>query len=67
MRNQIVKINDELLIIKHVVNGGSEELAHEWNAINPLNKTFKKEDKMYFCESVEEATVIEDNVGTPIV
>ena len=67
MRNQMIKINDELLVIKHVVNEGSEELAHEWNAIDPLNKTFRKDGKMFFCESIEEATVIEDEVDNPII
>lgn len=61
-----IRVNDDLLIVKRVMNTSYESLAPEWNKISPLHRTFKREDKLYFCEIVEDAQVIEEAVENPI-
>lgn len=62
----MIKVNDDLLLIKHTMNVGYESLAPEWNKISPLYRTFKREDKLFFCEIIEDAIVIEETVGNSV-
>ena len=43
-----------------------ESLAPEWNKISPLHRTFKREDKLFFCELVEEAEIVDETVENPV-
>jgi hypothetical protein len=58
----MVRINDELFIIKLILDEKYEPLGSNWNALLPLNKTFKKDGKIFFCELIEEVETIEENV-----
>ena len=60
---QMIKVNDELFLIKRITNELYERFASLWNEISIDHKTFKKEGRMYFCERIEEAQVIEDNIN----
>jgi len=63
MMQQMIKVNDELFLIKRITNELYERFASLWNEISIDHKTFKKEGRMYFCERIEEAQVIEDNIN----
>jgi len=60
MRNQIIKINDDLLSVKHTANLSYESYAKEWNSLDTNNRSFKQGNLMYFCELIEEANIIEE-------
>jgi hypothetical protein len=60
MRNQIIRINDDLLTVKYTVSVSYESSAKEWNALSESNRSFKQGNLMYFCELIEEANVIEE-------
>lgn len=62
----LLKINDELFTIKRITNLQCESLASKWNNISPKYKTFKKNERLYFCELVEELIPIEEDLETPI-
>lgn len=62
----MIKVNDDLLLIKHTMNVGYEPLAPEWNKISSLHRTFKREDKLFFCELIEEAITVEETVENPV-
>ena len=74
----MIKVNDDLLLIKLILDESYVELGKEWNQISSLNRTFKKDNKVFFCELIEEVetieeevvneeiTVIEDTVENPI-
>ena len=61
-----IRVNEDLLIIKRVMAAEYESLAPEWNKISLLHKTFKREDKLYFCELVEEAEIVNEAVENPV-
>lgn len=61
-----IRVNDDLLIVKRVMAAGYESLAPEWNKISPLHRTFKREDKLFFCELVEEAEIVNEAVENPV-
>lgn len=58
----MIKINDDLFLIKLMMNESYKSLGPEWNQISPNHKTFKKDGKLFFCEIVEELEIIEDEV-----
>ncbi len=58
--NQIIKINDELFLIKRIAGEHYMRFAHLWNEISSMHKTFKKDGQMYFCELIEDANIIEN-------
>lgn len=60
MKNQLIKINDDLLLVKYTTSVSYESSAKEWNALNERNRSFKQGNLMYFCEMVEEANIIEE-------
>lgn len=62
----MLKIGDSLYLVKLILNEDHDALAQEWNKMSELNKTFKKDSKMYFCELVEDA-IIDENVDTPVI
>jgi hypothetical protein len=62
----MIKVNDDLLLIKYIMAAGYESLAPEWNKISLLYRTFKREDKLFFCEIIEEAITVEETVENPI-
>jgi hypothetical protein len=64
--NNIIKINDELFLVKYIFKDEYEKLAFEWNHITPENRAFKKEGKLYLCEIIQEAIIIEDDVDTTL-
>jgi len=45
-----IRVNEDLLMVKRVMAVEYESLAPEWNKISPLHRTFKREDKLFFCE-----------------
>jgi hypothetical protein len=63
MMNQIIKVNNELFLIKRITNEMYEKAASTWNEMSINHKTFKKEGQMYFCELIEEAQIIEENIN----
>lgn len=60
MRNQIIKVNDDLLLVKYTTSVGYESSAKKWNALSEHNRSFKQGNLMYFCEMIEEANIIEE-------
>ena len=60
---QMIKVNDDLFLIKRATNELYERFASLWNEISINHKTFKKDGRMYFCERIEEAQIIEDNIN----
>lgn len=63
MMESIIKVNDDLFLIKRTTNEWYEQFASLWNEISVEHKTFKKDGRMYFCERIEEAQIIEDNIN----
>jgi hypothetical protein len=61
----IIKINDELLMVRRTMSAEYEVLGPEWNKISPLHKTFKQGDRLFFCEIIEEAEIVEEVVENP--
>ena len=59
----IIRINGDLLIVRRNMSAEYESLGPEWNKISPLHKTFKQNDRLFFCELIEEAEIIEETVG----
>jgi hypothetical protein len=66
INNPLIRVNDDLLIVKRVMDEAYTELGKEWNKISPLNRTFKKDNKVFFCELVEEAETIEETVENSV-
>jgi hypothetical protein len=62
-----IRVNEDLLMVKRVMAAEYESLAPEWNKISLLHRTFKKEDKLFFCELVEEAEIIDETVENPVI
>lgn len=60
MRNQVIRIGDDLLTVKYTANVSYEPVAKEWNALSEYNRSFKQGNLMYFCEMIEEANIIEE-------
>lgn len=60
---QIIKVNEDLFIIKRITSEYYEQFATIWNEMSEEHKTFKKDGRMYFCERIEEAQIIEDNIN----
>ena len=65
--HNVIKINGDLFFIKRAMSDRYEKLASEWNNLSPKHKTFKQNNKLFFCELIEELTIIEENVDTPTV
>jgi hypothetical protein len=65
INNPLMRVNDDLLIIKRVMDEIYLDLGKEWNKISPLHRTFKREDKLFFCELIEEAITVEETVENP--
>jgi hypothetical protein len=63
MINQLIKVNDDLFLIKRITSEYYEQFASLWNEMSIKHKTFKKDGRMYFCECIEEAQIIEDNIN----
>lgn len=65
----ILKIGDEKYQIVRATNLLYEVLASEWNELSPEHKTFKKDERLYFCKLVEEATIEEESkdLENPII
>ena len=62
----MLKIGDSLYLVRHILSEDYDAVAQEWNKMSELNKTFKRDSKMYFCELIEEA-IIDENVDNPII
>jgi len=62
----MLKIGDSLYLVRYILNEDSDTVAQEWNKMSELNKTFKKDNKMYFCELIEDA-IIDKNVDNPSI
>lgn len=58
--NNIINIGEELFLIKMTLRDEHEQLALEWNRIGSEKRSFKKDGRLYLCEVIEEATIIED-------
>lgn len=67
INNPIIKVNDELFIIKRILDVAYEPLGPEWNALSPLHKTFKRDNKIFFCELIEEIEFTMENVENPTI
>ena len=63
----IIKVNDELFTVKRTTNLNYESLAPEWRSISPNHRMFKQNDRLFFCELIEEIEFAEDIVGNPII
>ncbi len=59
----IIKINDELFIVRRTMSAEYEILGPEWNKISPLHRTFKQNDRLFLCELIEDVEVINEIVG----
>lgn len=62
-----IRVNEDLLMVKRVMAAEYESLAPEWNKISLLHRTFKKEDKLFFYELVEEAEIVDETVENPVI
>jgi hypothetical protein len=58
--NNIIRVGEELFLVKHNIRDEYNELALEWNKIGPEKRSFKRDGRLYLCEVIEEATIIED-------
>jgi hypothetical protein len=58
---QYIRVQDELFLIKRTTGERYAQFAHIWNEMSSTHKTFKKDNRMYFCELIEEAQTIEEN------
>lgn len=61
----IIRINGDLYIVRRNMSAEYESLGPEWNQISPLHKTFKQNDRLFFCELIEEAEIVEEVVENP--
>jgi hypothetical protein len=66
INNPLIRVNDDLLIVKRIMDEAYIELSNDWKQISPLNRTFKKDNKVFFCELIEEAEIIEGTVENQI-
>jgi hypothetical protein len=55
--NELIRVNDEMFLVRRKTGNLYEKFAHAWNDISPSHKTFKKDGYMYFCELIEEAQI----------
>lgn len=58
----MLKIGDELYLVRYNMNESYEQAGLSWNEMNSLHKTFKKDGRVYFCEKIEEAIIINDKI-----
>jgi hypothetical protein len=58
----MIKVNDELFLIKRMTSLIYEPFAHIWNEMSLSHKSFKKDNKMFFCEVIEEAQIEEAQI-----
>ena len=63
----LIRVNDDLLLIKRIMGEPYVELNKDWNQISPLNRTFKKDNKVFFCELIEDIEFTVENVENPII
>jgi len=42
----MIRVNDELFIVKTILDEKYEPLGPDWNALSPSHKTFKKDGKV---------------------
>jgi hypothetical protein len=63
MIEQLIRVNDDLFLIKRTTGEYYEKFASLWNEMSAEHKTFKKDGRMYFCERIEEAQIIEDSIN----
>jgi len=57
MINNTIRIGNELYILMGIADIKYKSQAAEWNALNPLHKVFKRENFLYFCQSIEDAKI----------
>jgi hypothetical protein len=62
----MIRVNDELFIVKTILDEKYEPLGPDWNALSPSHKTFKKDGKVFFCEQIMDVEIIEENVENTI-
>lgn len=60
----IIEVKDNLFKVKKIVPIRDETKDHNkisaaWTELNPLNKLFKKDNNLFFCELIEEAIIID--------
>lgn len=58
--NGFLRANGDVFLIVRAVGLQYESLAAEWESISPTHKAFRDDYKVYFCEIIEDATLIED-------
>jgi hypothetical protein len=58
--NNIIRVGEELFLVKYNLRDEYGDLALEWNKIGSERRSFKKDGRLYLCEVIEEATIIED-------
>lgn len=58
--NNIIRVGEELFLVKYNIRDEYNELALEWNKIGPEKRSFKRDGRLYLCEVIEEATIIEN-------
>ncbi len=63
----IIKINDDLFLIKRIMSDSYESLGPDWNQISPNHKTFKKDGKLFFCELIEIIEEIEETDSVELI
>lgn len=55
-----IKIGDEMFQIIRTTNMLYEPLIQKWNEASPNHRTFKKDERLYFCITIEDAILVED-------
>lgn len=60
MMNGFLRANGDVFLIIRAVGLQYESLAGEWEAIAPNHKAFRDDYKIYFCETIEDAVLIEN-------
>lgn len=61
----MIRINDDLFLVRKIMSEEYEVLGSEWNEISPLYKTFKQNGRIFFCELIENVETIDDIVENP--
>lgn len=56
----IINVGDELFSITYIASIHYEPAAKIWNELDPENRSFKKDNSMYFCKLIPEVEIIEE-------
>lgn len=59
--NSII-VGDERYLVRSILKESYKYLVEEWRNISPQHKVFFKKGELFFCELIEEAQIINENL-----